>query len=63
MGGLIVEYSIYPTRAMDKDTARFLEGLEQLADQRGIDLTRDLKHTDQIDQKMTRKGPTHGRNK
>ena len=48
---------------MDKDTARFLEGLEQLADQWGIDLTRDLKHTDQIDQKMTRKGPSYGRDK
>lgn len=58
-GGLIMQYSFYPVRAMDDETARYLEGLEQLADKWGLDLTRDLKPTQPIDNKM--KGANHGR--
>ena len=53
-----MEYSFYPVRAMDEDTARYLEGLEQLSDKWGYDLTRDLKPTQPIDDKM--KGANHG---
>ena len=52
-------YSFYPVRAMDEDTARYIEGLEQLSDKWGYDLTRDLKPTQAIDNKM--KGANHGR--
>jgi len=51
-------YSFYPARAMDEDTARYVEGLEQLADAWGLDLTRDLKPNQPIDSKM--KGANHG---
>ena len=57
-GGLDMQYSVYPTRAMDDETARYIEGLEQLADKWGLDLTRDLKPTQPIDNKM--KGANHG---
>jgi len=57
-GGLVMEYSFYPVRAMDDETARYIEGLEQLADKWGLDLTRDLKPTQPIDSKM--KGANHG---
>lgn len=50
-------YSFYPVRAMDEDTARYIEGLEHLADKWGYDLTRDLKPTQAIDNKM--KGANH----
>ena len=54
-----MQYSFYPVRAMDDETARYLEGLEQLADKWGYDLTRDLKPNQPIDNKM--KGANHGR--
>lgn len=44
-----MEYSVYPTRAFDNlDNKRMLQGLEQLADAWGIDLTDNLEHDQEI---------------
>ena len=53
-----MHYSFFPVRAMDDETARYLEGLEQLADKWGYDLTLDLEPNQPIDKKM--KGANHG---
>lgn len=48
-----MQYSIYPTRALlNEDNQRMIEGLRQLADSWGVDLTNDLKHDQPIDQIM-----------
>ena len=51
----------FPQRALDDETRYQLEALRQLADHWGFDITGDLKPTEQIDDRMNRKGPNYGR--
>tara|TARA_R110002153_G_scaffold29434_4_gene90460 strand:- start:964 stop:1128 length:165 start_codon:yes stop_codon:yes gene_type:complete len=51
-----MEYSTFPARAfIDEDAALIIQGIEQLADIWGLDLTSDLEHDQTIDEQM--RGP------
>jgi len=48
-----MEYSTFPVRAiLDDDAALIIQGIEQLADIWGLDLTSDLEHDQAIDEQM-----------